>query len=166
MKTVKVLVGEAELMLYPLDDVVIGENLTVHGASNREGQTVIIRVVGPLTLGTKFVTVDDGAFTATFSTLEALTGEYTVDANDGEGHTDTKTVKIVVPTRTHEASSTTPASTSAPTTSASALGAESGTTPTAQPETSEPVPGFEALAVVLAVVATSLLALLARKRSD
>ena len=164
MKTVKVTVGKAELMLYSLDDVVIGDNLTVHGASNREGQTVIIRVVGPLTLGTQFVTVDDGAFTATFSTLEALTGEYTVEANDGEGHTDTKTVKIITPTRTHEASSTTPAPTGESTTAmpSPAPGLESGTTPTAQPEISEPLPGFEALAVVLVIVISSLV----RKRRD
>lgn len=166
MKTVKVTVGAAELMLYSLEDVVIGENITVRGASNREGQTIIIKVAGPLNLGTQFVTVDDGAFTATFSTLEALTGDYTVEANDGEGHTDTKTVTIVTPTRTQEESSTTPAPTSAPTTAmpSPAPGAESGTTPTAQPETSEPVPGFEALAVVLAVLIVSLLAAIARKR--
>ena len=168
MKTVKVTVGKAELMLYPLDDVVIGDNLTVHGASNREGQTIIIRVTGPLTLGTQFVAVADGAFTATFSTLEALTGDYTVEANDGEGHTDTKTVKIVVPSRMHEASSTTPAPTGESTTATSspAPRTESGTTPTAQSETSEPVPGFEALAVVLAAVVVSLFAVIARKRRD
>ncbi|MGC9444160.1 MAG: hypothetical protein ACP5E9_04420 [Candidatus Methanospirareceae archaeon] len=168
MKTVKVTVGKAELLLYTLDDVVIGDNLTVHGASNREGQTVIIRVTGPLTLGTKFVTVADGAFTATFSTLEALTGEYTVEADDGDGHTDTKTVKIVTPTRTHEASSTTPASTneSAVAMPSPASDAESEATPTAQPETSEPVPGFGAPTVILALVATALLAVLARKRRD
>jgi len=168
MKTVKVTVGAAELMLYSLEDVVIGDNLTVRGASNREGQPIIIKVAGPLNLGTQFVTVADGTFTATFSTLEALTGEYTVEANDGEGHTDTKTVTIVTPTRTQEESSTTPAPTSAPTTAmpSPAPGAESGTTATAQPETSEPVPGFGALAVVLAVLIVSLLVAIARKRRD
>jgi hypothetical protein len=164
MKTLKVTVGKAELMLYSLDDVVIGENLTVHGASNRVGQTIIITVAGPLKLGTQFVTVTDGTFTATFSTLEALTGDYTVEANDGEGHTDTKKVKIVVPTRTYESSSTTPAPTSESTTTmpSPAPGIESGTTPTVEPESSEPIPGFEALAVVLVIVIISL----ARKRRD
>ncbi|MBN1456040.1 MAG: hypothetical protein JW945_07300 [Methanomicrobia archaeon] len=168
LKTVKITVGKAEVLLYALEDVVIGDNLTVHGASNREGQTIIIRVTGPLNLGTQFVTVADGAFSATFSTLEALTGDYTVEANDGEGHTDTKTVTIVTPIRTPEESSTTPAPTSASTTAmpSPASGAESGTTATAQPENSEPVPGFEALAVVIALVATSLLAVIARKRDD
>jgi hypothetical protein len=168
MKTVKITVGRAELMLYALDDIVIGDNLTVRGASNREGQTIIIRVTGPLDLGTQFVTVADGMFTATFSTLEALTGDYTVEANDGDGHTDTKTVTIVVPTRTRDESSTTPTPASESTTAmpSPAPGVESGTMPTAQPETSEPVPGFEALAVVLALAAVSLLSVIARKRSD
>ena len=159
LKTVKITVGAAEVMLYPLEDIVIGDNLTVRGASNREGQTIVIRVTGPLNLGTQFVTVADGTFTATFTTLEALTGDYTVEANDGEGHTDTKMVTIVTPTRTREESSTTPTPTSESTTAmpTPASGAESGTTPTAQPETSEPIPGFEVLTVVFALVAIALL---------
>jgi len=172
MKTVKVTVGLAEVMLYPLDDVVLGENLTVHGASNREGQTIIVRVLGPLTLGPQFVTVNNGVFTATFSTLKALTGEYTVEANDGEGHTDTKAVKIVTPTRSREEPSVTPAATSAPTTSSPAPGAAPVTTPAPESEPVEPaglqqlpVPGFGALVLLLAVLIVSLLAAITRKRS-
>ena len=174
MKTVKITVGVAEVMLYPLDEVVIGENLTVRGTSNREGQTIVITVAGPLNLGSQFVTVEDGMFTATFSTLEALPGDYTVAANDGEGQTDTKRVSIVTPTRTLEESSPTPIPTSTSTTAmpSPASGVERETTPTVQPETPEPegfsqlpVPGFDALTLLFAVLLISLLAVIARKRS-
>jgi hypothetical protein len=175
MKVVKLNVGKAEVALYSLADVVIGDDLEIAGTSNREGHTIILKMKGPISLGTKFATVTDGKFSATFSTSEALTGGYTVEADDGEGHTDTKTVNIITPVRTE--TSPTPAPTSTPTTTTSPPVPES--TPTAQPQTTEaaensstsdanslelPVPGFEAVTVIAALLIVCSVVFVARKR--
>jgi hypothetical protein len=175
MKVVKLNVGKAEVALYSLADVVIGDDLEIAGTSNREGHTIILKVTGPMSLETKFATVTDGKFSATFSTSEALTGGYTVEADDGEGHTDTKTVNIITPVRTE--TTPTPAPTSTPTTTTSPPVPES--TPTAQPQTMEatensstsdanslelPVPGFEAVTVIAALLIVCSVVFVARKR--
>ena len=85
--------------MYSIADVVIGNDLVIKGTSNREGQSIIVRVKGPIDLGTKFATVENGIFNVNFSTFEALTGEYTAEANDGEGHTDKTSVNITTPVR-------------------------------------------------------------------
>ena len=165
MKTVKITVGKAEVALYSPADVVIGDNLTIAGISNREGHTIIVKVKGPIDLGTKFVTVEDGKFKATFSTSEALTGEYTVEADDGEGHTDTKTVSIITPIRAEP----TPTSTSTLESTPSQPIPESA--PATQPENASnenasklPVPGFEAAIVIPALLTVYLLVFVAKKR--
>jgi hypothetical protein len=163
MKVLKINVGRAEVALYSPVDVVIGDNMTIAGASNREGHTIIVKVTGPIDLGTKFVRVEDGKFEATFSTTEALTGEYTVEADDGEGNTDIKPVKIITPVRTMPEASPTPAPTNTPTSTMP-------TSPTPPPESSEsptssqlPVPGFEAALMILVVVAVYLLVFVRKK---
>ena len=155
MEKITIKVGTAEVSLYSIADVEIGGDLVVAGTSNREGHSIIIKVKGPIDLGTKFATVENGKFKATFSTSEALTGEYTVEADDGEGHEDTTTVNIVMPVRT--ATSPTPM----PTTPQEIPAPVS--TPTAQPENSStstssnlPLPGFEAVFVIAALVVVYL----------
>ena len=155
MKKLSIKVGTAEVSLYSIADVEIGSDLVVAGTSNREGHSIIVKVKGPIDLGTKFATVENGKFKATFSTSEALTGEYTAEADDGEGHEDTTTVNIVMPVRT--ATSPTPM----PTTPQEIPAPVS--TPTAQPENSStstssnlPLPGFEAVFVIAALVVVYL----------
>ena len=178
MKLVKVYVGSAEVALYSLADVVIGDDLEITGTSNREGHTMIIRVKGPIDLGTKFVRVENGKFKATFSTVEALTGEYSVIADDGEDHTDSTTVKIITPVRTQAsptpAPTPTPANTSVPT--APQEVPEPTPTPEralmqGQPETSSTpfssklaLPGFEAIMVIAAVLIVYLRVAGSRKK--
>jgi len=151
--------------------VIIGENLTISGSSNREGHTIILKVKGPIDLGTKFVTVLEGQFDATFSTTEALTGEYTVEASDGEGHTDTATVMIIPPARIREEPAATPAPSSTP--SVATPSPESGASPTAEPAPTEspaspllPVPGFEAVAWLVALLTAVLAVSTARRRKQ
>jgi hypothetical protein len=166
MKVLKIDVGRAEVALRSLPDLVIGDDLVITGTSNREGHTIIVKVQGPINIGTKFAKVADGKFNATFSTSEALTGEYTVDADDGDGHTDTKTVTIITPVRMEASQTPAPTSSATPTTT----GQEPESLSTTQPESSEappspqlPVPGFESVGVVLALLTVYLLVFARRK---
>jgi len=169
LKVLKLSVRRPEVAIYVPAEIVIGENLTIAGSSNREGHTIILKVKGPLDLGPKFVTVLEGQFEATYSTIEALTGEYTVEASDGEGHTDTATVTIIPPVRIREEPSGTPEPSSTP--SASTLPEEFEPTPTAEPVPTEqqsspllPVPGFEVIAGLIALL-TALLAVATARRA-
>jgi hypothetical protein len=155
MKKIIIKVGTAEVKLYSIADVVIGDDLVVWGTSNREGNSIIVKVKGPVDFGTKFAIVENGRFKATFSTSKALTGEYAVEADDSEGHTDTTMVKIVMPVRaeTLPAPITTPMPTTPPEMPAPV------STPTTQPEnlststsSNLPVPGFEAVLVIVALL--------------
>jgi len=169
-KVVKLTVGNAEVALYSLPDVVIGDNLTISGTSNREGHTIIVKVKGPIDLGTKFTKVEDGKFKVTFSTSDALTGEYTVEADDGEGHVDTTTVNIITPVRTEASPTPAPTNTLASTTSQQA---PESTPPTTQPENSPtsnssnlPVPGFDAVLMLIALLTVYLLVFVIGKNRD
>ncbi len=135
----------------------------ITGTSNREGHPIIVQVKGPVNLGTKFATVENGKFKATFSTSEALTGEYTVEADDGEGHTDITTVNVITPVRTEASPTPTPTATPVPTTSqempaeAQAAQLENSST-----STSSEVPWFE---IVFAIAASLVVYLfVARKK--
>jgi hypothetical protein len=168
LRVLKLSVRRPEVALYVPAEVIIGENLTIAGSSNREGHTIILKVKGPLDLGTKFVTVLEGQFDAIFSTTEALTGEYTVEASDGEGHTDTATVTIIPPARVWEGPTATPEPSSTP--SIPTPSEEPESTPTAEPVPTEPpaspllpVPGFEVIAGLIALLTAFLSAATARR---
>jgi hypothetical protein len=179
MKKITITVGTAEVKLYSIMDVDIGSDLVITGTSNREGYSIIVKVKGLVNLGTKFVTVENGKFKATFSTSEALTGEYTVEADDGEGHTDITTVNIITPVRT--LASPTPAPTNSSVSTIPHEVPESTPTiqsPTIQPPTIQPenlsasalsqlpVPGFEAVFVITAVVIVYLFIFVFRKKGS
>jgi hypothetical protein len=165
MKKLKIKVGTAEVSLYSIADVEIGGDLVITGTSNREGHPIIVKVKGPVNLGTEFATVENGKFKANFSTAEALTGEYTVEADDGEGHTDTTTVNVITPVRAVASPTPTPSATPVPTTSQEMPAATAPTSAqTAQLENSSnstssaAAPGFEAVFVITALVAVYLFA--------
>ena len=123
MKMIEIEVKESSVELDPIDDVVIGDDIVVTGSSNREGYSVAVRVYGTMDLGKKLAEVKNGRFMAVFETLEAVTGTYTVEVDDQNGHTDTDTFNIVVPTpivTSTPAPTSTPAWTSTPTATASA----------------------------------------------
>ncbi|RZN37481.1 MAG: hypothetical protein EFT35_06150 [Methanophagales archaeon ANME-1-THS] len=177
MKKITIKVGTAEVKLYSLADIDIGSDLLVTGTSNREGHSIIVKVKGPVDLGTKFATVENGKFKAMFSTSEALTGEYTIEADDGEGHMAITTVNIITPVRT--LASPTPAPTNSSVSTIPHEVPESTPTiqsptmqpPTIQPENSSastllqlPVPGFEVVLVIIAVLTVYLLVCRTGKR--
>ncbi|PXF50549.1 MAG: hypothetical protein C4B56_08865 [Candidatus Methanophagaceae archaeon] len=154
-------------------DVELGSDLVVAGTSNREGHPIIVRVTRPINLGTKFATVEDGKFKVNFSTSEALTGEYTVEADDGESHVDTTTVNIVMPVRTQASPTPVPVSTPTPTltpTASQEMQAHAST-PTTQLENASTstsskltVPGFEAVFVITALVVVVAVSVCINKR--
>ncbi|MCW7070064.1 MAG: hypothetical protein OCU17_05620 [Methanophagales archaeon] len=177
LKKLTIKVGTAEVSLYSIADVELGSDMVVAGTSNREGHPIIVRVTGPINLGTKFATVENGKFKVNFSTSEALTGEYTVEADDGESHVDTTTVNIVTPVRT--LASPTPVSVSVPVpTTAPTLTPTTpqemqahASTPTTQLENAPTstsskhiVPGFKAVFVIAALVVVVVVSVCINKR--
>ena len=163
LKKLMIKVGTAEVTLYSIADVELGSDLVVSGTSNREGRSITVKVTGPVNIGTKFATVENGKFKATFSTSEALTGGYTVEADDGEGHEDTTTANIVMPVRTLASPTSAPTATPASTAPQQTLPAPAST-PTVQPEnsstsTSSTLPGFEAIFVITALLVVYLFVL-------
>jgi hypothetical protein len=82
--------------LEPIEAISVGDPLVVTGASNRQqGYLVVVTCKGSVELIPQVVKIDDGAFWCVFDTTDATTGKYIVEADDGDGHTDTATVEIV-----------------------------------------------------------------------
>jgi hypothetical protein len=89
MAELRLKVETAYVKLDPVADVIAGEPLVVTGKSNRqEGYVIVVTCKGPVELAPKTVKVENDTFGATFDTTGALTGEYTVKADDGNGHVD------------------------------------------------------------------------------
>ena len=85
------------IKLNPVEDVVVGEHLVVSGTTIWEyGHWIIVTVRGPTELPAVMVEVEKGTFCAIFDTTHALTGSYTVKADDGCGHTDEAIVNITL----------------------------------------------------------------------
>jgi len=81
--------------LNPITGVDAGEPLVVTGTSNREdGYTIIVTVTGEAELPPATVPVENGTFKAILDTTGAEEGTYTVEADDGKGHTDEVDVDI------------------------------------------------------------------------
>ena len=171
LKILEIAVEEPKVSLNPISDIVIGEDLIITGTSNREGHIIIVKVSGPVDLGTKFVRVEDGKFEANFSTYDALTGKYMVEADDGEGHTDTMIVNITLPVREREVTThtSTAVSPEAPSRRLSNVTAPPATPEpeteekmqsqahsALQPESQRSVQGFECISVVIALFAVHL----------
>jgi hypothetical protein len=84
--------------LNSISDVHIGEPLKVTGTTNRkDGTLLIITVRGPVELTPQTAYVANKRFNASFDTTDAIPGAYVVEADDGDGHTDTATVNILAP---------------------------------------------------------------------
>ena len=154
----KIKVEGAKVTLDTIADVAIGEPLAVAGTTNREdGHIILITVKGPVEITPKTVSVENGTFSATFDTTEAVVGTYTVMADDGDGHTDTVDVEIleeIVPTPTPAPTATAkPTATPAPTPVATA---EPTPTPTEEP-------GFEAVFAIAGLLSIAYLVLRRRK---
>jgi hypothetical protein len=91
-----IMVQSPSLLLNTVSDVPLGEPLAVTGTTSREeGHIVLVEAKGPVTLAPQTVPVTNGTFCATFDTAAAEEGTYTVTADDGDGHIDEATVKIL-----------------------------------------------------------------------
>ncbi len=87
--------------LNPIESVAVGEPLYVSGTTNREPEIRILiwTVAGPAELPpvmaeVEWPTLDGGVFNATIDTTDAVPATYTLEADDGDGHTDTAIVEI------------------------------------------------------------------------
>ncbi|MCK4732390.1 MAG: DUF3821 domain-containing protein, partial [Methanophagales archaeon] len=136
--------------LNPVESVGVGDPLNISGVTNREPETTITistfsKPAGALDLpaamaDVEWTTADEGTFTATIDTSDAVEGTYVLEADDGDGNTDTITVVIgeAAPEPTATAVPTAePTATAVPTPAATAE-------PTAEPTPTEE-PGFEAV---------------------
>lgn len=86
----------------PIASVTIGETLEITGKTNREPETMIViyTVEGHTYLPAvitevEWPTPDQGIFNATIDTTYAVTGNYTLRADDGDWNTDMATVEIL-----------------------------------------------------------------------
>ena len=152
--------------LNPIESVGVGELLEISGTTNREPDTsiTISTFAGPTDLlaltEVEWLTATEGVFNATIDTTDAVEGTYTMEADDGDGHTDSVTVTIgpVAPTATPTA-----VPTAAPTAAPTAVPTPEPTAePTAEP-TPEP-PGFEAVFAIAGMLAIAYLVV--RKRRE
>ena len=153
--------------LNPVETVAIGEPLNLTGVTNREPETLITistfaKPAGATDLPAvlaevEWSTKDEGVFSGTIDTTDAVPGTYTLEADDGDGNTDTITVELVeeiVPVATPTAAPT------AKPTVAPVPTAE----PTATPEpTPTPTPGFEAVFAIAGLLSIAYLVLRRRK---
>ena len=107
-------VESAYVRLDPIESVAVGEPLYVSGTTNREPGTLIViwTFAGPVDLPAVLVEVewptpDEGVFNATIDTSDAVPATYTIEADDGDGHTDEVAVLLTSPGLTAEVSRTT-----------------------------------------------------------
>jgi len=160
---------EGYVKLAELESVAKGEPLVVNGTTNRkDGHPIVITVKGPVELPAQTAYAENGTFSVTFDTSDAVPGTYTVMADDGDGHVDEKTVEILaaVPSPTPSPSPTvsptpTPTPSPTPTPTASPV---APTTPTPTPSPSpSPTPGFEAIFAVAGLLAVTYFVLRRKK---
>ena len=162
--------------LNPAESVGVGEPLNISGVTNREPDTSITistfaKPAGALDLPAAIVdvewpTADEGTFSATIDTTDAVPGTYTLEADDGDGNTDTITVVIgeAAPTATPTAAPT-EAPTATPTAAPTAVPtAEPTAEPTEAPTPTPTPPGFEAVFAIAGMLAIAYLVL--RKRRE
>jgi len=164
MKMLQIKIGEGMVKLDPVADVEIGSDLVITGISNREGRSINVKVTGPADLGKKMVSVTNGVFTATFDTSEALPGEYTIEVDDRDGHTDTTSVNITT------AVSATPAPTPTATVTATATPEASIPTPapatnlSSNPTSNNTMPGFETVFAIAGLLVAGTYLFIRKRR--
>jgi len=167
MKMLQIKIGEGMVKLDPVADVEIGSDLVITGISNREGRSINVKVTGPADLGKKMVSVTNGVFTATFDTSEALPGEYTIEVDDRDGHTDTTSVNITtavsaIATPTPTATATV---TATPTPESSASTPAPATNLSSNPTNPE-MPGFETAFAIAGLFVAGTYLFIRKRRGD
>ena len=97
-------VEPAYVSFNPIENVTIGDPLEITGKTNREPGTKIgiwtiegPTMLPPVITEVEWPTADQGMFTATIDTYDAVPGIYTLKAEDDDLNTDTATVEIRVP---------------------------------------------------------------------
>ena len=154
--------------LNPVETVAIGEPLNLTGVTNREPETLITistfaKPAGATDLPAvlaevEWSTKDEGVFSGTIDTTDAVPGTYTLEADDGDGNTDTITVELVeeiVPIATP---------TAAPTAEPTEAPAVPTPEPTAEPTPTPEPPGFEAVFAIAGLLSIAYLLVLRKRK--
>ncbi len=97
MVKLRLKVEPAYVRLGSIANVAEGDLLVITGTSNRQdGYAIILTCEGLLErdLFHHTVQIENGTFSATFDTTNAAPDEYTVKADDGDGHTDERIVTL------------------------------------------------------------------------
>jgi hypothetical protein len=147
-----IMVQPPSLLLNTVSDAPLGEPLVVTGTTNREeGYIVLVEAKGPVTLAPQTVPVTNGTFCATFDTAAAEEGNYTVTADDGDGHIDEATVEILetAPTPTSKVTPTPPP----------VVSPKATATPKSRPKT----PGFDVVFAIAGLLAAAYFLLIMKK---
>ncbi|MCW7071987.1 MAG: PGF-CTERM sorting domain-containing protein, partial [Methanophagales archaeon] len=167
--------------LNPIESVPAGEPLNITGTTNREPESIITfsTLIGPEGVElsgdaaiVEWPTAEEGVFTTTIDTTGAKEGPYTLEADDGDGNTDTIEVTIgpeapptptptgnetTTPTPTPEVTTPTP---TPEVTTPTPTGNET-TTPTTTP--GGRIPGFESVVAIAGLLAVAYLVLSRRR---
>nr|AAU84349.1 conserved hypothetical protein [uncultured archaeon GZfos9D8] len=162
-------VENPSVTLDDIEDVYLGDDIIVTGGSNRkEGFPIIITVEGPTELRPQIASIEGDTFTASFNTISAKVGKYTVTVDDGDGHTDTKTVNILPGTApSFNISNTSAAPTAVPQVTNESATVTQIQTPTSTPVKAKKQPGFETIFIIAGIlVAVSVARLKIRKRRE
>ncbi|MEA3342995.1 MAG: PGF-CTERM sorting domain-containing protein [archaeon] len=97
MFTTELKVQTAYVDLEEIQTVLIGEPLVVSGHSNRnDGYPIVVTCEGPAKLLARTELLN-GTFSVSFDTMDVASGNYTIMADDGDGHADEQIVKIEMP---------------------------------------------------------------------
>ena len=157
-------IENAWLAFDPIEAVAVGEPINATGTTNRaDGTDVLVTIEGPSDLLPDSVDVEDGTFSVSIDTEGAKEGTYTLEADDGDGNTDTITVVIgeaaPEPTPTVEPT-VEPTATAIPT---AVPTAEPAAEPAAEPTATPEEPGFEAVFAIAGLLAIAYLVLRRRK---
>jgi len=98
MRILTLKIGDIDLLtLNPIADVVVGDPLVVTGETSRkDGSIIWLTVKKPYDeIVPQAAIATDNTFSATFDTIGAQPGTYTVNANDGCGYTTSTSVNIL-----------------------------------------------------------------------
>ncbi|NQE45260.1 Cell surface glycoprotein [ANME-1 cluster archaeon GoMg2] len=88
---------EEVIRLDPFAPVMRGEPLEVYGTAEREDGSVVVvsTIPDPLYLAAVTIRVEEGAFSATFDTTDAVPGTYVMQAEDTDGNIDTEPFEVL-----------------------------------------------------------------------
>lgn len=89
-------VASEAVVLDNVPDVEVGDPLKITGTSSKkDGYSVLIMVIGQTMFPPQTAKILNNRFNTTFNTTDVKIGDYIIEADDGDGHTDKTTMNII-----------------------------------------------------------------------